>query len=66
MDDIKPKKFLVVPRDALEMLTRRFANVDDATQAATDAVTEEGMTMYVLEMKLVAARETPPVKVRQL
>ena len=64
--DIKPKKFIVVPRDALEMLSRRFATYEEATEVGSDACTEEGQTMYVVELKASIARETPPVKVRKL
>lgn len=64
--DIKPKKFIVVPRDAFEMLSRRFVTFEESTEAGSEAVSEEGMTMYVLEMKAVITREVPPVKVKKL
>jgi hypothetical protein len=64
--DIKPKKFIVVPRDALEMLSRRFVTYEEATEAGSDACSDEGQTMYVVELKASIARETPPVKVRKL
>jgi hypothetical protein len=64
--EVKLKRFLVVPRDALELLTRRYADLGDAQQAAEELCAEEGQSLYVLEMKLVAARATPPVKVRKL
>lgn len=64
--EVKLKKFIVVPRDAMELLTRRYAEIEDAQQAAEDGCAEEGQALYVLEMKLVAARAAPPVKVRKL
>ena len=64
--EIKPKKFLVVPRDAFELLSRRHASLEEATEAAMDACSEEGQTMYVVEMKAVAARADRPVKVTKL
>jgi hypothetical protein len=64
--DIKPKQFIVVPRDAMEMLSRRFATYDEAVAAGEEACPEEGQTMYVIELKASIARETPPVKVRKL
>lgn len=63
---IKQKKFLVVPRDAFEMLSRRYAKADEAIGEAEHACAEEGQTMYVLEIKAVAARVTPPVTVTKL
>lgn len=64
--EVKLKKFLVVPRDALEMLDRRYVDFAEAQQAAEDFCGEEGQAVYVLEMKAVAARANPPVKVRKL
>lgn len=64
--EVKLKKYIVVPRDALELLTRRYVDSDEAQQAAEDLCSEDGQAHYVLEMKVVAARATPPVKVRKL
>lgn len=64
--EVKLKKFIVIPRDALELLLKRFADFDEATEAATEACSEDGQTVYVLEMKAVAARADRPVKVRKL
>lgn len=64
--EVKLKKYLCVPRDAFELLPKRYADLDEATEAATDACTENGQTVYVLEMKAVAARADRPVKVRKL
>lgn len=64
--EVKLKKFLVVPRDALELLERRYADNDDAMTAAEELCSEGGQSVYVLEMKAVASRATPPVKVRKL
>lgn len=64
--EVKPKKFILVTRDAFEVLARRHATLDDAVEAATEACGESGQTIYVLELKAVAARADRPVKVRKL
>lgn len=64
--DIKPKKFLVIPRDAYERLLDRYADYDDAVEQAKSRVGEESQAMYVIELKAVVTREAPPVKVRKL
>lgn len=63
---IIPKKFVVVPRDAFELLIRRFAEISEATEAATQSCVEDGQSVYVLELKAVAARADRPVKVTKL
>lgn len=64
--DIKLKKFVVVPRDALDVLMNRHSSLADATETASQGCAETGITCYVLEMKAVAARADRPVKVRKL
>jgi adenylate kinase len=63
---ITPKRFVLIPRDAFELLARRFAEMDEATEAASQSCAEDGQTMYVVEMKAVAARADRPVKVTKL
>jgi adenylate kinase len=63
---LKPKKFVLIPRDAMELLLRRFAECGEATEAAASSCAEDGQTMYVVEMKAVAARADRPVKVTKL
>lgn len=64
--EVKLKKYVVIPRDAFELLSRRFVEFDEATEAATEACSEGGQTMYVVEMKAVASRADRPVKVNKL
>lgn len=64
--EVKPKKFIVVPRDAFEVLHQKHAALDDAVEAAEAFCSESGQTAYVLELKAVAARADRPVKVRRL
>lgn len=63
---VTPKKFIVIPRDALDVLMNRFGTHAEATQAATDACAESGQTMFVVEMQTVAARADRPVRVTKL
>lgn len=63
---IKTKKFVVIPRDAFELMTRRFVELGEATEAASQSCAEDGQTVYVVEMKAVAARADRPVKVSKL
>ena len=63
---VKPKKFLLIPRDAFEVLQRRYAELGEATEAASQSCGEDGQTVYVVEMKAVAARADRPVKVTKL
>ena len=64
--DIKPKRFICIPRDALELMGSRFVDLNEATEAASNSCAENGMTVYVVEMKAVAARADKPVKVTKL
>jgi hypothetical protein len=61
--DIKPKRFLVVPADALSLLTDRYVDAGEATEAAKIRCSEEGERMYVLEQRAVAHKDEPPVSV---
>ena len=63
---IKAKKFIVIPRDAFELMTRRFAEIGEATEAASQSCAEDGQTVYVVEMKAVVARADRPVTVTKL
>lgn len=63
---IELKKYVVIPRDALELMVRRYAKFDEATEAASESCALDGQTVYVVEMKAVAARADRPVKVRKL
>ncbi len=60
------KKFIVVPRDAMDVLAARHASIEEAFAAATDACAESGMSMYVIELRAVAARADRPVTVKKL
>ncbi len=60
------KKFVVIPRDAFELLMRRHAELAEATGEATMYCEETGQTAYVVEIKAVAARADRPVKVTKL
>jgi hypothetical protein len=64
--EVKLKKFVVIPRDALECLTNRHGTLDEATGDAEARCAETGMTTFVIELKAVAARADRPVKVRKL
>lgn len=63
---LKAKKFVVIPRDAFDMLDRREAELADAIERASTACTETGMAHYVVEIRAVAARADRPVKVTKL
>ncbi len=63
---VKPKRFVLIPRDAFELLARRYAEVGEATEAASQSCAEDGQTVYVVEMRAVAARADRPVKVTKL
>jgi len=63
---VKLKKFVVIPRDAFDLMERRFAELGEATEAASQACAENGQTAYVVEMLAVAARADRPVKVTKL
>lgn len=64
--DIKAKKFILLPRDALELLNRRYAELGEASDAASESCASDGQTVYVLEMRAVASRADRPVKVTKL
>lgn len=63
---IELKKFVLIPRDALEMMARRFATMGDASEAARTSCAEDGQSVYVVEMKAVAVRADRPVTVKKL
>lgn len=60
------KKFVLIPRDAFEMMTRRYSELGEANEAASQSCAEDGLSVYVVEMKAVAARADRPVKVTKL
>lgn len=64
--EIKAKKFIVIPRDALELMGRRYAELAEATEAASGSCAEDGQSVYVLELRAVASRADRPVKVTKL
>ncbi len=64
--DIQVKKFVVIPRDAFDLLMNRFVDEKEAEEAASERCADTGMSMYVVEMKSVAARADRPVKVKKL
>lgn len=64
--DVKRKKFVVIPRDALDLLERREGTLEEATERAQNDCAETGMAHYVVELKAVAARADRPVKVSKL
>lgn len=64
--EVKVKKFVVIPKDAYEVLARRYVSLEEATEAASDACSEEGTSMMVVELRAVAARADRPVKVSRL
>jgi hypothetical protein len=66
MPDVKAKKFLAIPRDAFELLTRRHVELADATEDATNACAESGQAVYVVELRAIASRADRPVKVTKL
>lgn len=66
MADIKPKKFIAIPRDAFECLMRRHGLMDEAIDEAKEACESDGMTVYVVELKAVIARADRPISVKKL
>jgi hypothetical protein len=64
--EVKLKKFVVIPRDAFDLLSRREATYDEAVERAESDCSETGMAHYVVELRAVAARADRPVKVRKL
>ena len=63
---IEVKKFVLIPRDAFELMSRRFADFKEAADAASGSCAEDGQTVYVVEMRAVASRADRPVKVTKL
>lgn len=63
---LKEKKFVLIPRDAFELMSRRFVELGEATEAASGSCAEDGQTVYVVEMRAVASRADRPVKVTKL
>lgn len=66
MVEVKAKRFVLIPADAMELLSRRYATLEEATEAAGNSCAEDGQRVYVVEMKAVAARADRPVKVTKL
>lgn len=64
--DVQPKKFIVLPLDALSKLEDRHPDSASALERAKERCAEEGRAMYVIEMRIVVTRETPPLTVRKL
>ena len=64
--EVKPKKFIVIPRDALELMGRRHAELAEATEAAATSCADDGQTVYVVELRAVVSRADRPVKVTEL
>lgn len=64
--ELKSKKFVLIPRDAFEMMGRRFAELSEASEAASASCAEDGLSVYVVEMRAVASRADRPVKVTKL
>ena len=64
--EIKAKKFIVIPRDALELMQRRYADLAEATEAASAYCSESGQSAYVAELRVVVSRVDRPVKVAKL
>ena len=58
------KRFIVIPGDALNIMTVRFTSQDEAVQAASDMCAETGMAHTVVEMKATASRADRPVTVK--
>lgn len=57
------QKFIVIPRDAFELLLQRHGTLAEATGAGTQQCAETGQASYVVEVKAVAQRADRPVKV---
>lgn len=62
---VEIKKYIVVPRDAMECLLKRFIEEQSAIDLASDLTCENGLTHYVLEIKASVCREAPPVRVKR-
>lgn len=63
---VKRKKYVLIPRDAFELMEQRFVELNEATEAASTACAENGQAVYVVEMRAVVARADRPVKVTKL
>lgn len=63
---IDVKRFIVIPRDAFELLSRRYGSLAEATASAESDCAETGMAMNIVELKAIAARADRPVKVTKL
>ena len=57
-------KFIVIPRDALDLLVDRHAYKGAAVDSASARCAESGMTMYVIEITSVVTRADRPVVVK--
>lgn len=66
MSDVTPKKFVVIPRDAFDLLMDRHAYKGGAVDSASTRCAESGMTMYVVEIESVVTRADRPVVVKDL
>lgn len=60
------KKFVVIPRDALDLLIDRHADKGSAVDSASARCAESGMTMYAVEITSVITRADRPVVVKDL
>ena len=63
---VKVKKYVLMPRDALELMTRRYVDLAEAIEAASTDCAENGQTVHVVEIRAIAARADRPVKVTKL
>lgn len=63
---VSVKQFVVVPRDAFDLLTRRHGSFADAVSEAEANCAETGMATMVIELKAIASRADRPVKVTKL
>lgn len=63
---VQMKKFVIIPRDAMELLDDRSVDLASAKLRASELCGETGLAHYVVELKAVATREHPPVRVRTL
>jgi hypothetical protein len=63
---VEVKKFVVIPRDAFDVLNSREASLERAIKLAEERCAETGMTVMVVELRAVASRADRPVTVRKL
>ena len=59
-------KYIIVPVDAYEILTRRFSTLEKAIIDGKEAVINEGMSIYILELKAVVERASPPIRAKKI